>query len=458
MTRMKKTCLAISLTLIYAVFALAAIFLLSPWNLVIAHLIKEKIESFGLSQVNLSVKAINLRHIELQNLRFGADNTPLEISRLIANYSLDDLKSMRVQDIEVEGATLTLRQTQSGWTLDGLPESNSNEEQASTLPVTKEFLENLPFSRISLRDSILKIDALNGTLTLPLNITFQTGNQPALTLEPTTIKAHSGGLRLTGTPQAQMTFDAGKEAWSGAWEVENLEIIQSGDPLPKAEISGTLTADKQKLIIRGKAKCENKICQGGFTYNYTFAEPQKASLVMDDFSMPWHEGTVSTAKVIVPLAGGQDYRFTLSIHKASIATLMQDITGENVKATGTISGKIPVTIKPDGTFSIGKGSLMADGPGILSMPGQVIPGEGQQMELTRDILEKFNYNLLSLTTDKDKNGRFFILAALEGNNPKVQDGRAVKLNIKLSGDVLDFISSSVIVFTNPQALLNKERP
>ncbi|MCB1782844.1 MAG: YdbH domain-containing protein [Alphaproteobacteria bacterium] len=454
---MKKAGIAISLTLLNTVLILAAIFILAPWKNIAENQIAQTMKEYGFKNASLSISKLDQKHIDIKNLQFGEEPVRINIPRILMTYSIDDLRAQRVHEIDIEGLTLTMRQTEQGWAVDGIPEQKSSKSNPLAIPLSKQAMKSLPLSTVKIKNSTLKIEAQSGTLTIPLNMSFQTQNKPSLSFEQALMQASAEGLRVSGESKATISLEEEKQRWAGTWGIQDLEVVQNGEPMPKAALTGTLSADKEALKIQGKVNCENKICSGGFTYTYPFAEPEKASLVMDDFSMPWHEGTVSTAKVIVPLAGGKDYNFILSIRKASIAKLMQDVTGENVKATGTLSGKIPVTIKPDGTFSIGKGSLTADTPGILSMPGQVIPGSGAQMELTRDILEQFNYSLLSLTTGKDENGKFVIHATLEGNNPKVQGGRAVKLNIKLSGDVLDFISSSVIVLTNPQALLNKER-
>ncbi|MCB1681467.1 MAG: YdbH domain-containing protein, partial [Alphaproteobacteria bacterium] len=58
-------------------------------------------------------------------------------------------------------------------------------------------------------------------------------------------------------------------------------------------------------------------------------------------------------------------------------------------------------------------------------------------------------------TEQDGKKGLAIILRIEGNNPKVENGRPVILNIRLTGDLLDFITSSAIVFTSPQTLIQQ---
>ena len=91
------------------------------------------------------------------------------------------------------------------------------------------------------------------------------------------------------------------------------------------------------------------------------------------------------------------------------------------------------------------------------MPPDVIPGGGQQIEMTRNILKNFNYNQLQVDISEEGADRIAILLALKGSNPNVQNGRAVHLNVRLGGDVLEFIRSNVIMITQSQSLFRQEK-
>ena len=77
--------------------------------------------------------------------------------------------------------------------------------------------------------------------------------------------------------------------------------------------------------------------------------------------------------------------------------------------------------------------------------------------MTRNILKNFNYNQLQVDISEEGADRIAILLALKGSNPNVQNGRAVHLNVRLGGDVLEFIRSNVIMITQSQSLFRQEK-
>ena len=89
------------------------------------------------------------------------------------------------------------------------------------------------------------------------------------------------------------------------------------------------------------------------------------------------------------------------------------------------------------------GSLKAEGAGVLHLPPDIIPGGNEQVDVLRTLLSDFHYSALTLTLDEGKNGALSMLLSLSGNNPAVYDGRQVDLNVKLGGDVLDFVKQSL---------------
>ena len=194
-----------------------------------------------------------------------------------------------------------------------------------------------------------------------------------------------------------------------------------------------------------------------FVFEYPFAEPEAATMKIIKATIPWGNGLISTSNAIVSILAKGKITLPVYINKVSVDEVMKIMTGEYVKATGTISGQVPVIIDRRGNVSLGKGSLKADQDGSLSMPPDVIPGGGQQIEMTRNILKNFNYNQLQVDISEEGADRIAILLALKGSNPKVQNGRAVHLNVRLGGDVLEFIRSNVIMITQPETLFRQEK-
>ena len=359
--------------------------------------------------------------------------------------------------------TITLRDTvlrvvqdKNGWHLDGLPQSQNKSTTPFIPPVTPEYKSAIPFDTATIRDGFLSVSAPSWTMTMPLNIRWEKNDKKEIVLSPTEMDINAGDISINGKLNASTALNAAKKRWEADWSIQNMIISQKGaDDYPPATINGSATADDSALRVTGKIKGKKNAYSGAFRYVMPFKTPEKTHLILTNFSMPWQGGTVSTDNMTIPLREKAAYKFTLKVEKASVGSLMREFTGEYVQATGTISGNLPVTIKADGTISIGKATLTADEEGTLSMPPELIPGDTAQMQLTRDILGKFNYKVLTMTTQERENGGMDMKVRLEGNNPKVQDGRPVILNVNLTGDLLDFITSSVMIFTSPQTLIKQ---
>ncbi|MCL4678800.1 MAG: YdbH domain-containing protein [Alphaproteobacteria bacterium] len=452
---MKKTLLRLGLLFINLVLIGAVLFMLAPWKSLVADRIAQALETNGLPNARLSLAAIGSNQARIENLTFGDPQDPLKIETVTANYEFEQVQAGRMKTLTLSGLDLRLERVEQGWTLKGWPMA---EDQTTLIPpVTEQYKNAVPADHIRLENANLTAIAPGWTLTLPLAATWQKDAKPDFAFDPAQLTFEGEGVKVAGTLEASAALNAEKKKWEGAWSLKSMTIHQQGaqEDIPPAELSGTIEADEKTLTVLGKIKGDSKAYDGAFRYTYPFAAPDKAALTLSDLSMPWQDGTLSTKDVSIPLAGSKPYTLNLKISKASVSRLMQEFTGETVKATGTISGAFPLTIGQDGKITIGKGTLTADAPGQLSMPPESIPGEGAQMQLTRDILAQFDYKLLSLTTEQEEKGGLAIKLRIEGNNPKVEEGRPVILNIRLTGDLLDFITSSAIVFTSPQTLIRQ---
>ncbi len=364
----------------------------------------------------------------------------------------EDLKN----SITLRDTVFRVVQDKNGWRMDGLPQSEKESQQPFIPPVTPEYKAAIPFETATVKDGLLSVTAPAWTMVMPVNLQWRKDAKKEISLTPTTMEIEAGDLGITGKLEADATLNAEKRRWEADWNIQNLILSQKGtDDYPPATINGSATADESALRVTGKIKGKENAYSGAFRYVMPFKTPEKTHLILTNFSMPWQGGTVSTDNMTIPLREKAAYKFTLKVDKASVGSLMREFTGEYVQATGTISGNLPVTIKADGTVSIGQSTLTADEEGTISMPPELIPGDTAQMKLTRDILGKFNYKKLSLTTQERENGGLDMKVRLEGNNPKVQDGRPVILTVNLTGDLLDFITSSVMIFTSPQTIIKQ---
>ncbi len=132
------------------------------------------------------------------------------------------------------------------------------------------------------------------------------------------------------------------------------------------------------------------------------------------------------------------------------ATLPVRVTGVNlaevlalyekqgISGSGTLGGKIPVTLGPEGV-SIDDGSLAAAGGHIAYRPGNgaaALAGN-QHLGMALRLLEDFSYERLEAGVDFTTGGDMTLAVHLSGRNPAVFDGRTVNFNINVEENLFD---------------------
>lgn len=257
--------------------------------------------------------------------------------------------------------------------------------------------------------------------------------------------------------KADLQWDGDQQQWQGPWQAANITVNGAGEDIPPLNAAGTINAVGDSLSIEGRLQSTDRTYQVDFAYHYYLDAAKPALLHINSASMPWKQGRLKLGAFKMPLDGiPRDLKLNVSVENISVGELLGTLTGQRVQATGVISGTVPVTLKANGDMLFHHGSLKTAKPGKIIMPPDAIPGDQQQIKLVREILADLNYNNLSITMDSDQQNDLGILMTVEGNNPAVYNGRAVKLNVNLTGDLLDFIRQNVMLLTKPEALWEQD--
>lgn len=262
-----------------------------------------------------------------------------------------------------------------------------------------------------------------------------------------------GDVAATSHETVFVSVPDGKNEWKGTWTSKNITI--SGLPLdvPATESSGTWKVSPKELVFKGVWGSADKTYSASFTVNYSLADPTVSVTKLHSFAMPWSGGSISLKNATIPFAQ-KAYTLNVNVKGVSVDTLLQSLTGNRATGTGVVSGMVPVTLKPDGTFTLNAASLKAESPGKIAMQPDAIPGDNAQVGVVREVMKDFHYSVLSASVDNDAKNKLSFGLTVEGNNPAAYDGRPVKLNVHLSGDVLDFVQQSLAA-SDPQKLLKQ---
>jgi hypothetical protein len=447
----------IVIPLLLAVVLLALVSL--PYRVWLEEQLEMILERKGLNNVQLSVGSIGLESASLENISFG-DAEKLNLKNIDLKFSLSDVRKGNLRELWLRGLVLNIKKGEDGWVIGGFEQLNaSGDKPRSTfaLPVTQDQLNDIPFEHIGLEESFLNVTSGQMQLLLPLDLDWKKspqpefrykGSQPALNFSPMELAA--GSLKVNAFLNEE------HHKWEGSWNLEDFVVKGTSIPIPMLNGQGTVSAYRERAELGGRIASADKLWQAEFDINYNFNTPAQSNITIMRASMPWEEGRIDVRNVKVPLDGKNPVPVTLQVQSVSIAELMQSLTRDRVSATGKVSGTLPLIVSREGKITVLQGTLRSEGPGIISMPADAIPGNDEQVALVRKILEDFQYSNISIALEEGAPGSLGVRMTFEGNNPAVYDGKPVKLNVNLTGDVLEFIQQNVLLLTDPEQFLKQE--
>lgn len=418
----------------------------------------------GFQDVQLSLDDIGFSQLKLNNVSVGTGGGSPALhsaSDVRLEFSLWNMLSGRINALEIQKANLLFKKTEDGWILDGLVKNPSNkleEEKAFVLPVSESQLASLPVGRLSIDDATFKFLGDNWSLELAFHLLWDQKLAPQLSLQSGGVSMKGNGFSIdTGALDAQATLKEGETAWSGLWTLKNIKISAANVSLSPLNGKGALSAKDNEIVIDGKLEGEDSLTQLDLRYTLPLAESEDAELKIFRASVPWNEGKLLAQDVVWSLGKPKPSTVPIRMEGVSLDTLLRQLTKDKATGTGKISGTLPLKIDVKGDVSVGEGTLSAEGPGIIHMAPETIPGDNLQITFVRDVLKDLNYTHLSIDVKNASDGMPTLLMRVEGHNPRISGGRPVHLNVRLTGDVLDFVRQSVLSLINPQKFLESHK-
>lgn len=434
-----------------------------PWPRLVGDVLRQQMEAQGLRKVHLTVEALGLNGIKLRDISIG-DEPPLRLPAVTVAFNLSDLWNGKLQTLHLDGLEFTATQQSGAWTLTGFsrpPQGSgqnvSNRNVGIGLPLTQQHIAAIPLEQATLTHGSLRLTSPDWSLALPLELNWQKQPTPRLTYQGDSPTFKMGALTVTAiTLSATITLNPAQKQWSGAWQLEGLALQGSPIAVPSLTGTGTLGIGADAVQLAGCFNDTTKDWQSCFKADINMNNATQSRLTITHGKMPWTGGVISVRNVTIPLSGNADIQIPVQVKGVSIDTLMQQLTGKRATAQGVVSGTLPVTIKANGAISIAQGQLQAEAPGVIAIDPAAIPGDNEQIALVREVLQNLHYTLLAIGIDNGKDNKPAVTLTVEGRNPDAQNGRAVKLQVHLGGDVLEFAQQSLMSFTDPKQLLRQE--
>jgi len=169
--------------------------------------------------------------------------------------------------------------------------------------------------------------------------------------------------------------------------------------------------------------------------NYQFDSSPKERWVLrlTNAKAQFAGGTVTTRNVIYH-PQSSNLTLTLNLSQIDIAILLRKIEMDGLSGTGTLSGKLPLTITPQGI-------LIKDGQLRGATPGTIIYNPTKQpsfatgeagLEMLLKVVKNFHFKSLSIQISKETAKETQLQLHIKGANPDYYSGTPVNLNLNLS--------------------------
>lgn len=143
--------------------------------------------------------------------------------------------------------------------------------------------------------------------------------------------------------------------------------------------------------------------------------------------------------------GASSNKFKLRAEQWQLADMVALQQGQDIQAAGVLEGELPVTMT-DGRMIIDKGYLRAMAPGgsiryIPNESSKALAASAPELGLALDLLNDFQYQVLSSKVELDKEGNLLLGLSLTGKNPQQYEGRPVNFNINLEQNLDPLLQS-----------------
>jgi hypothetical protein len=431
--------------------------LVLPWRSWVEGRLKNLLEEHGYKNVHLTLSNIGLSGVSLSEIKLG-EPEPLTLKNVTLTYSLQELLAGHAGGLTVSGLDFNVLQTGKEWKISGLENKRSAGQSGEpfVVPVTREQIDSLPLSQVHLDHSVVHLALNQGQGDVPVQLTWQKEPVPTFAFKTTggMFKGTSAQI-TTGVAVAEGALNSEAKQWEGTWSVQDIKVSAEGADFPIMKGSGKLFVQADRVVIQGQFISADQTHKLLFNYKTSFTAPEKAELMILNASMSLMGGMLSAQQVRIAFGGRPSLTVNLKLQGVSIEALLQQVTGKQTAATGSISGFLPVTIEENGKLVFHEGTLRADAAGTIALPPESIPGDNEQVAFVREVLKNLQYTLFSLHIKSDKKNRPELLMAVEGKNPDVLSGRPVKINVHLTGDMLDFVQQNILFLSDPKKLLER---
>ncbi|RAJ96490.1 dicarboxylate transport [Aliidiomarina maris] len=142
------------------------------------------------------------------------------------------------------------------------------------------------------------------------------------------------------------------------------------------------------------------------------------------------------------------HTFFIELNQLDIARLLAEYPATDIQGSGLLSGAIPVRWSPQGVF-VEQGRINALPPGgqlqYRSERARQMAQSNMAMDIVMRALDDFHYSELQGDVTYAEDGTLLLALLIQGNNPALEHGRPVRLEVTLEEDLPALLASLQLV-------------
>lgn len=175
-------------------------------------------------------------------------------------------------------------------------------------------------------------------------------------------------------------------------------------------------------------------------WQYSF-DTHARQITLRDFNTKLLDG-----KLIIPTLDYNPER-----EQNDMAVVLSDLNLESIvnmaeypelQVDGLISGYLPFVLKGNNiTIENGLVSALSPGGSIRYTPASPVPSSNQSLQLVNDALSNYQFQTMNTEVFYDTDGELLMQVQLQGNNPDMNNGQAINLNITISDNIPTLLKS-----------------
>lgn len=212
-----------------------------------------------------------------------------------------------------------------------------------------------------------------------------------------------------------------------------------------------ISLEDQEIFIGGLNAAGLPLQEGLIRFDY---EGKTHNLRINTMNWSLAGGYVSAEPFTMDITN-MDTEFILIVENMAIPQLLQLAPVEGLEATGTVNGRIPVSLR-NGAVSVSGAKLAADTDGVIRYNPAEMPGflqsENEYIAMLREALKNYNYDTLSLSLSGEAGKEQTVILSATGANPDFYDGRPVNLNLNLEGDLDNLVKFNLGTYSIPDRI------